>query len=93
MLRFLTAGESHGPTLTGILEGMPAGLPLSPETIDAELARRQRGFGRGGRMKIESDQVRISAGVLAGKTTGAPIALHIDNLDHEKWRDRAIAPT
>jgi chorismate synthase len=92
MLRFLTAGESHGPTLTGILEGMPAGLVLAPATIDAELARRQRGFGSGGRMKIEHDQVRISAGVLAGKTTGAPIALHIENLDYEKWRDRAIAP-
>jgi chorismate synthase len=92
MLRFLTAGESHGPTLTGILEGMPAGLPLSAALLDAELLRRQRGFGSGGRMKIERDHARISAGVLAGKTTGAPIALHIANLDHEKWRDRDIAP-
>ena len=92
MLRFLTAGESHGPTLTGILEGMPAGLPLSSAALDAELLRRQRGFGSGGRMKIEHDHARITAGVLAGKTTGAPIALHIANLDHEKWRDRDIAP-
>jgi len=92
MLRFLTAGESHGPTLTGILEGMPAGLPLSAAVLDAELLRRQRGFGSGGRMKIERDHARISAGVLAGKTTGAPIALHIENLDHAKWRDRDLAP-
>lgn len=92
MLRFLTAGESHGPTLTGILEGMPAGLALSAAELDAELARRQQGFGSGGRMKIERDHARISSGVLAGKTTGAPIALHIENLDHKKWRDRDIEP-
>jgi len=92
MLRFLTAGESHGPTLTGILEGMPAGLSLSSALLDAELARRQHGFGSGGRMKLERDHARISAGVLAGQTTGAPIALHIENLDHAKWRDRDIEP-
>lgn len=92
MLRFLTAGESHGPTLTGILEGMPAGLSLSAAELDAELGRRQQGFGSGGRMKIERDHARISAGVLAGKTTGAPIALQIENLDHKKWRDRDIEP-
>lgn len=92
MLRFLTAGESHGPTLTGILEGMPAGLPLSSALLDAELARRQHGFGSGGRMKLERDHARISAGVLAGHTTGAPIALHIENLDHAKWRDRDLEP-
>lgn len=92
MLRFLTAGESHGPTLTGILEGMPAGLALSSAELDAELARRQHGLGSGGRMKIERDHARISSGVLAGKTTGAPIALHIENLDHIKWRDRDIEP-
>jgi chorismate synthase len=92
MLRFLTAGESHGPTLTGILEGMPAGLPLSSQLLDSELARRQHGFGSGGRMKLERDHARISAGVQAGLTTGAPIALHIENLDHAKWRDRDIEP-
>lgn len=92
MLRFLTAGESHGAELTAILEGMPAGLPLAPEHIEDDLRRRQKGYGAGGRMGIEKDTVRISAGVLGGKTTGAPIALHIANLDHVRWRDREIAP-
>jgi chorismate synthase len=72
MLRFLTAGESHGPILTAILDGMPANLPLSAEWINAELARRQQGYGRGGRMSIERDQVHFGGGVVAGKTTGAP---------------------
>ncbi len=92
MIRFLTAGESHGPSLTAILEGMPAGLPLSSTDIDADLARRQQGFGSGGRMKIERDHARITAGVMAGKTTGGPIALSVENLDHAKWRARDIAP-
>lgn len=92
MLRFLTAGESHGPALIGILEGMPAGLPLGTEILDAELARRQRGYGAGGRMKIERDRVRILSGVLAGETTGAPIALWIENADHAHWQGKAIEP-
>ncbi len=92
MIRFLTAGESHGPSLTAILEGMPAGLALSSADIDADLARRQQGFGSGGRMKIERDHARITAGVMAGKTTGGPIALSVENLDHAKWRARDIAP-
>ncbi|MGQ9501222.1 MAG: chorismate synthase [Anaerolineae bacterium] len=92
MLRFLTAGESHGAELSAILEGVPAGLPLTPEHIQGDLRRRQKGFGSGGRMGIEKDTVRISAGVLGGKTTGAPIALHIANLDHVHWREREIAP-
>ncbi|MGQ9902967.1 MAG: chorismate synthase [Anaerolineae bacterium] len=92
MIRFLTAGESHGPSLTAILEGMPAGLPLSSADIDADLARRQQGYGSGGRMKIERDHARITAGVMAGKTTGGPIAFVVENLDHAKWRDRDIAP-
>jgi chorismate synthase len=92
MLRFITAGESHGPVLTAILEGMPAGLPVSSEQIDRDLARRQQGYGSGGRMKIERDHARISAGVMAGRTTGAPIALSVENLDHVKWHDRAIEP-
>jgi len=90
-LRFLTAGESHGPSLTGILDGVPAGLAIDEATIERDLARRQKGFGSGGRMKIEHDRARITGGVLAGRTTGAPIALVIDNLDHAAWRDRDIA--
>jgi chorismate synthase len=91
-LRFLTAGESHGPKLTAILEGMVAGVPIRSTAVDRELARRQESAGSGGRMRIERDRVRISAGVLAGKTTGAPIALEIDNLDYRTWADRDIAP-
>ncbi len=92
MLRFLTAGESHGPQLTAILDGMPAGLPLTAEDIDRDLARRQVGYGAGPRMKIESDRARLTGGVMAGRTTGAPIAITIDNLDYERWRDRDIPP-
>lgn len=91
-LRFLTAGESHGPALVAILEGLPAGLPLSEEIINNELARRQRGYGAGPRMKIEKDSARILSGVMAGVTTGAPVAFLIDNLDHKKWRGRKVAP-
>ncbi len=92
MLRFLTAGESHGPQLTAILDGLPAGLPLNTDDIDRDLAKRQAGYGAGPRMKIESDHARITGGVLAGHTTGAPIAITIDNLDYERWRDRDIEP-
>jgi chorismate synthase len=90
MLRFLTAGESHGPQLVAILEGMPAGLPLSPEDIAPDLAQRQSGYGAGPRMKIEKDAVEISAGVLAGETSGAPIALILRNRDHENWKGVAV---
>ncbi len=92
MLRFLTAGESHGPSLTAILDGMPAGLPLTEDIIAKELARRQQGYGSGGRMKIEKDTVRILGGVMAGHTTGAPIALQVANADHIKWKGKAIEP-
>ncbi len=92
MIRFLTAGESHGPQLTAILEGMPAGVPIDPDAIRQELARRQKAYGAGGRMAIEQDAARITAGVMAGKTTGAPIALHIPNKDWKNWRDRDIPP-
>ncbi len=92
MLRFLTAGESHGPALTAILEGMPAGLPVSLEAIDHELARRQHGYGAGGRMKIEHDTAELSSGVMAGRTTGAPIALLVRNADHAKWKGKAVEP-
>lgn len=91
-LRFLTAGESHGPSLTAILDGMPAGLPLTASIIDPELARRQKGYGSGGRMKIEKDTVQILGGVMAGETTGAPIALLVQNDDHVKWKGKAIEP-
>lgn len=92
MLRFLTAGESHGPYLTAILEGMPAGLLLSLDDINRDLARRQAGYGSGGRMRIEQDTVEIAAGVMAGRTTGGPISFRIRNLDYAKWKDRLIEP-
>jgi len=92
MLRFLTSGESHGPSLTAILDGLPAGLPLSASLIDLELARRQQGYGSGARMKIERDHVEILGGVMAGETTGAPIALLVQNADHAKWKGKAVEP-
>jgi chorismate synthase len=92
MLRFLTAGESHGPSLTAILDGIPAGLPLTPDIINKELARRQQGYGSGGRMKIEKDTVQILGGVMGGVTTGAPLALLVQNDDHVKWKGKAIEP-
>lgn len=92
MLRFLTAGESHGPALTGILEGMPAGLPLTPDDINRDLARRQQGYGAGGRMEIEHDRARITGGVMNGCTTGGPIALLIENRDWKNWAGRDISP-
>jgi chorismate synthase len=91
-LRFLTAGESHGPSLTAILDGMPAGLAIMPNIINKELARRQQGYGSGGRMKIEKDTVQIRGGVMAGETTGAPIALLVQNDDHVKWKGKAVEP-
>lgn len=91
-LRYLTAGESHGPGMLAILEGMPAGLKINPENINHQLQRRQRGYGAGPRMKIERDRVLIQSGVLEGRTTGAPIALTILNKDHEKWKEKDIPP-
>jgi len=92
MLRFLTAGESHGPSLTAILDGMPAGLSITPEIINKELARRQQGYGSGGRMKIEKDTAQILGGVMAGETTGGPISLLVENADHVKWKGKAVEP-
>jgi chorismate synthase len=92
MIRFLTAGESHGPELTAIIDGLPAGLPIAPEAINVELARRQEGYGSGGRMQIERDEVRITSGVAAGCTTGAPIALTVVNRDYKNWREKDIKP-
>jgi chorismate synthase len=89
-LRFLTAGESHGPALLAILDGMPAGLPFDLQAINAELARRQQGYGAGPRMKIEQDFAQILGGVMEGLTTGAPLAFQIDNRDHAKWRGKPI---
>ena len=91
-LRFLTAGESHGPALTAVLEGMPAGLILDRDAINLQMARRQVGYGSGGRMKIEKDAVQITAGYMNNRTTGGPIALTVPNLDYAKWRDREITP-
>jgi len=85
-MRYLTAGESHGPELTTIIEGVPAGLTLSVEAINQELARRQGGYGRGGRMKIEKDQVRITSGVRHGKTLGSPITMIVENRDWKNWQ-------
>lgn len=87
ILRFLTAGESHGKGLVGILEGVPAGLTLSSEDIDRELKRRQMGHGRGGRMKIEQDRAEILSGVRWGKTIGSPISLLIENRDWKNWQE------
>ncbi|MEJ2695321.1 MAG: chorismate synthase [Candidatus Sulfobium sp.] len=86
-LRFLTSGESHGQALVGILEGIPAGVPVSPEDIDRQLRRRQQGYGRGGRMKIESDSARIMAGVRWGMTIGSPVSILVENRDWQNWRE------
>ena len=91
MLRYLTGGESHGPALTALLEGVPAGLPLTGEFIDRQLIRRQGGYGRGGRMAIEKDRVRILSGVRDGFTLGSPLTLQLLNKDWDNWR-RVMAP-
>ncbi len=87
MLRYLTAGESHGPSLTAIVEGMPAGVRVRAASIDADLERRQGGYGRGGRMAIEKDRVQITSGVRHGRSIGSPITLVIKNRDWENWKD------
>jgi chorismate synthase len=87
VLRFLTAGESHGPALAVVVEGLPAGVPVERQTLEADLRRRQGGYGRGGRMKIETDTVEILSGVRHGRTLGSPVGLLMRNLDHESWRD------
>jgi chorismate synthase len=87
-LRFTTAGESHGPGLVAVVEGLPAGLAVSREDLDRDLARRQLGHGRGGRMKIESDRATVWAGLRHGRTLGSPVALLIENRDHANWADR-----
>ena len=92
-IKFLTAGESHGKALVGIIQGIPAGLEISSDYINAELSRRQRGYGRGGRMKIETDKAIILSGVRHGKTLGSPIAIMIENKDNKNWiDDMNVAP-
>ena len=93
MLRFLTAGESHGQALVAILEGMPAGVPIDPDALTRDLRRRQGGYGRGRRMAIESDRAEILSGVRRGLTTGGPIALLIANKDWQNWqKTMTVAP-
>jgi chorismate synthase len=87
-LRFTTAGESHGPGVVAVLEGLPAGLELTPADIDTDLARRQLGHGRGGRMKIESDRAAVWGGIRHGRTLGSPVALLVENRDYANWKDR-----
>src|ERR671937_161252 len=87
-LRFTTAGESHGPGLTAVVEGLPAGLELRPEDIDRDLARRQLGHGRGGRMKIEKDRAEVTAGLRHGRTLGSPVSLRVVNRDFANWEER-----
>lgn len=89
-LRYLTAGESHGPALVAIVEGLPAGLKLEERLLDEQLQRRQSGYGAGPRMKLERDHAQILSGVMAGQTTGAPLAILIENLDHAKWRGKQV---
>jgi len=92
MLRFLDAGESHGKCLMGIIEGLPAGLSLSEENINFNLKRRQGGYGRGERMKIEQDRVEILSGLVEGKTIGSPLGLMIKNKDWENWQEKEYPP-
>src|SRR3954467_7174998 len=89
--RFTTAGESHGPALAAVVEGLPAGVPVSAEEIDLELRRRQGGYGRGGRMRIESDRAEILSGGRHGETLGSPVTLLIRNRDWANWTDAMSA--
>ena len=92
MLRFLTAGESHGPGLTGIVDGLPAGLTIDSAAINEDLRRRQGGYGRGGRQRIEQDQAEFVGGVFGGQTIGAPVAIRVENKDWPNWKDKVVAP-
>ncbi|HEY3347555.1 MAG TPA: chorismate synthase [Nitrospirota bacterium] len=91
MLKYLTAGESHGPELIGIIEGMPSGVALTEEYVNADLARRQKGYGRGGRMAIEKDTSRIVSGVRWGKTLGSPVGIVVENRDWANWTEKMSA--
>lgn len=92
MLRFLTSGESHGPALSCIVEGLPAGLPISIDGINDDLRRRQTGYGAGARMKIEQDRVQITGGIVNGATIGAPVGMLVENLDWKNWKDKVTPP-
>ena len=92
MLKFLTAGESHGPELAVILEGLPAGIPLTKADIEGDLARRRHSEGSGARMSIEDDQIKITGGVMAGLSTGGPVCVVIANKDFQAWSKRDIPP-
>src|SRR3954467_10086432 len=87
-MRLITAGESHGPGLTCIVEGLPAGLALTPEELNVDMARRQLGHGRGGRMKIERDTAVVTGGVRHGRTLGGPVAREVANRDYANWEER-----
>src|SRR5207302_10609619 len=87
-LHLITAGESHGPGLTCVIEGLPAGLALERDALNRDLSRRQLGYGRGGRMKIERDQVELTGGVRHGRTLGGPVALQVVNRDYANWEER-----
>src|ERR1700689_4595154 len=87
MLRFLTAGESHGPSLSVIVEGLPSGLPIGVEEVAEELARRRLGFGRGPRMRFERDEVTLVGGIRHGRTLGSPVAIEIANTEWPKWSE------
>ncbi len=93
MINYFTAGESHGPLLTGIITGLPAGIEVSEKDINNELRRRQKGYGRGGRMKIEADKAEIISGVRNGKTTGMPVGILIKNKDWENWKSKTVEET
>lgn len=88
MMRYLTAGESHGPALSAIIEGLPANVPVDTDAVSRELARRQQGYGRGGRMKIETDRAEFMSGLRFGRTLGSPVSIRIVNRDFENWRDK-----
>ena len=87
-IKFLTAGESHGKALIGIIQGIPAGLEISADYINAELSRRQQGYGRSNRMNIENDKAIILSGIRHGKTIGSPISIMIENKDYENWKTK-----
>ncbi|MGA2411825.1 MAG: chorismate synthase, partial [Candidatus Binataceae bacterium] len=91
MLRFLTAGESHGPELVAVIEGSPAGFDIDAAGLNNDLARRQKGYGRGGRMLIEKDEVRIVSGIRFGRTTGGPVTFIVANRDYKNWEKRMSA--
>src|SRR5580698_5011979 len=93
MIRFSTAGESHGEALIGLLSGLPAGVPIDLEFVNRELWRRQQGYGRGGRMKIETDKAHILSGVRHGKTIGSPVAIEIVNRDWKNWEEKLPVET